>query len=1500
MVKDYIPRGSRRPAPLIAAAVLLLLMSGSVWSSQAGPASKPVEHGMFEGLAVPDGPLYLAPDGVDDATLGEFFPVQEYDHDRLIVIQRPESLPAAVRDRLTPVEDRLTLTYRGWKGRLPGLSLSQLATMPDGYYLIALVGPEDESWRKHFADFGVEVVDRAWPNGLVVHADGTQLLGAASSVATTYGYSVVQGIAPVPVDTRLSGELLRVAKGEITLAAIPGLRRDAEGRAVVRLFFFNDPAGDKKPLDLRAQKLVEVRKYARIPGSDLAYGYDDAVLIGGPEDIQKILAGLPSVAYMEAIHESQTDDHAQVYYPIAMAVAPPLYTVKPIVPAQAAQPSVMPEEEIPDWVNGKHEPGPETNVLPGEAVVQNWVGKQSMPSPIANFEGLGTGLSGFSMTGAPPDTEGDVGPNHYVQWVNSMFAIFNKSTGAVLYGPANGKTLFTSLGGRCASDNDGDPLVMYDKIADRWFMSQFAVSGTPYTQCIAVSQTNNPVTTGWNLYAYSYGSNFNDYGKSGVWPDGYYIMYHMFANGTSWAGTEVCAFDRVKMLAGQTATQQCFGPNSSYGGLLPSHFQGSTLPPAGSPNYFVAYGTNRLLFWPFHVDWTNSNYSTFPFNSPTNITVASFSEPCGGTGGTCVPQKGTTNQLDTLGDRLMWRMNYRNFGTYESLVLNHSITGGAGTGIRWYEIRNPSTTPTIYQQGTFAPSDTTWRWMGSVNMDKNGDIAAGYSASSSSMNPSLWYSGRLVTDALNTFGQGEGTLFSGTGSQLAGSNPSRPLTRWGDYSTMSVDPSDDCTFWFTSEYLSSDGTFNWRTRICSFKFPSCTTCTPPGAPAITDIADESGCAQSGIRVTYTAGSGATSHNLLKDDAVAVTGYSSGALYNPGDTASHAYKVQAVDGTCTTNSAAQNFTDANGSPAAPAAPSVIDLNACSQTGVQVTWHDVTGATAYDVRVDGTTILSGVTSPYTYNPGNTASHTYEARGRNASCTGEWSSPTAFADSNGVLSTPGAPTFSGVGCAGVTVNWSGVTGATDYDVYRASGSTCTGAVKITATPVSGTSYADGALSPGSPYSYFVVANGPCGSSANGACASVTTTVCTPNVVYSANGSWAQVASMGNDDAVMDPGESWSVSVTLTNSGTAQATSVVAALAGTGLTSCSGLVDYGTLAPGANAVRTHTFTVDSGFSCQTNASFNVVGKASTEKTYPDETAVFTKMVGSAGGGTTKNYPQTSGLPLAIPDNSATGVTSTLTIADTGTITDINVNVGATHTYVGDLIFTLTHVETGTTVTLIDRPGVPASSYGCSGDNIAATLDDAAATPVEGVCAGSTPTINGTFSPNQALSAFNNQSLTGTWQLKVSDNASQDTGSLTSWSLDITTAAPLCNVWSGANCLPAAPGEVSPGTSLAQALQWSGDKASLEWQTPTGAVTGYRLYRGALADLPNLLGANQDSCTRYQGAQMSADVSADAPDLVAGGFYWYLVAAYNGSGEGSAGDATDGARVVNTQGTCP
>lgn len=449
---------------------------------------------------------------------------------------------------------------------------------------------------------------------------------------------------------------------------------------------------------------------------------------------------------------------------------------------------------------------------------------QTMPLPYSTlapahgkaFAGLGNGFPGFTVQYAPPDTNGSLGNTQYVQWVNASFAIFDKATGTVVSGggPFPGNTPWAGFGGGCETNNDGDPVVLYDKRAQRWIFTQFSVSTLPYTQCFAISQTSD-ARGPYFRFAFNYGNvQFIDYPKIGVWPSGYFITYNIFNNGSTFAGAKVCAIDRPAALAGTTPTQICNQLTTAYGGLLPSDLDGINPPPAGSPNYMVNFGTNSLNVWQFKPNFSNPPASTF--TGPTKLSVAAFTPACNG--GTCIPQPSVRQKLDSLGDRLMFRAAYRNrtnVGGAESIVLSHSVKSPtSASGVRWYELRISNGTPSVFQQGTFAPSDTTSRWMPSIAMNKCGDIILGYSASSTSVRPSIRATGRLATDPAGTM-QTEVNLLTGGGSQNGG------LSRWGDYSAMSVDPTSDSVMFYTNQYLRTTGSFNWSTAVIPVKFTSC-------------------------------------------------------------------------------------------------------------------------------------------------------------------------------------------------------------------------------------------------------------------------------------------------------------------------------------------------------------------------------------------------------------------------------------------------------------------------------------------------------------------------------------------------------------------------------------------------------------------------------------------------------------------------------------------------------
>ncbi len=495
----------------------------------------------------------------------------------------------------------------------------------------------------------------------------------------------------------------------------------------------------------------------------------------------------------------------QVKAEITHDLSPPLRTLKPVV-RRGMLVAVGREEGAENRLTGARRPRSSSAVA--DVVAQTSATVSNAPTVGLNFDGVA------APTGrAVPDTNGAVGATQYFQWVNTDFEVFNKTSGASIYGPFDASTLWSGFP-PCNSTDEDDVVVEYDKMANVWVLEQHVApgSGSNY-QCIAVS-TSSDATGTYNRYVFNLPSNFPDYPKISVWPDAYYLTINE-QDPTSFAalGAYVCALDRSSMLAGKAATAQCFQLSSLYNSLLPADLDGSILPPTGAPNYLMNLGNNSLNLWQFHVDWQNPANTTL--KGPTNLPVSSFLNACAASSN-CAPQLSTNQLVDGLGGRLMFRLAYRHFADgHESIVATHSVN--TPSAVRWYEIQNPGGTPVVFQQGTFAP-DSNYRWMGSIAMDQVGDIAVGFSVSSASMYPAIRYTVRLQSDPLNTM-EAESSIIEGTGAQV-GSN------RWGDYSALTIDPGDDCTFWYTNEYLVSNGDFNWHTRIASFSLPSCTSSLP--------------------------------------------------------------------------------------------------------------------------------------------------------------------------------------------------------------------------------------------------------------------------------------------------------------------------------------------------------------------------------------------------------------------------------------------------------------------------------------------------------------------------------------------------------------------------------------------------------------------------------------------------------------------------------------------------
>ncbi|MGV6851384.1 MAG: hypothetical protein ACWA5R_04290 [bacterium] len=463
-----------------------------------------------------------------------------------------------------------------------------------------------------------------------------------------------------------------------------------------------------------------------------------------------------------------------------------------------------------------------------DPVVQQEVFPRRIPAPGVSFNGP-TNLSGVS----PPDPVGDIGPNHYVVMSNLFFEIYDRS-GTSVFGPAANNTIWSGFGGECETQNSGDPIVLYDQLADRWLLTQFTSNGSTLYNCVALSTTADPTGT-YYRWAISNGAHFPDYPKYGVGTDAYYISTRDFQN-SSYVGIGVYALNKAEMIAGNpNPTIVNFFVDrtveSNVGdGLLPMDIDGFDLPPNGSAHYFLGtmddggpYSApqDALTLWKFVVDFATPANSSFTLANTINVAAFDTIYPCPGGGRNCIQQPDTTNMLDiqSYRQRALHRLAYRNFGDHEALVANQSVEASANVaGIRWWEIRSPASNPVVYQEGTYGPgvTDGIHRWMGSIAMDSAGNIGLAYSASSTTLYPSLRYTGRLSSDPLGTMAQGEEIIHTGTGSQTGSQ-------RWGDYSSLNVDPTDDCTFWYTNEYVPSNSSNGWQLRIGSFRFNECGT-----------------------------------------------------------------------------------------------------------------------------------------------------------------------------------------------------------------------------------------------------------------------------------------------------------------------------------------------------------------------------------------------------------------------------------------------------------------------------------------------------------------------------------------------------------------------------------------------------------------------------------------------------------------------------------------------------
>jgi hypothetical protein len=463
-------------------------------------------------------------------------------------------------------------------------------------------------------------------------------------------------------------------------------------------------------------------------------------------------------------------------------------------------------------------------------------GAGSRPAPHQNNpqpEGVGTPLlmfPGISADGQQtPDTSGAVGDLQFVQWVNVEYAVYNKASGVQEQGPTPGNNFWSAApGSPCSMHNDGQPVVEFDKTAGaagQWVVAQ-QVLESPYYYCIAVSQTDD-ATGAFYPYAFQLprlpAGEYPYYAKLAVWPDAYYASFNILNSSGKFVGALVAAFDRTNMIAGGIARSPIFfGPKPAgfAGQLLPSDFDGTVAPAPGEPNLYLGLDPNQedLDVFQFHTVFGASGST---FTETAEVPIAPYQGCSSNPPQWCVAERSPGRCLESIGDRLMFRLAWHNVAGTEYLVTNHTIMTSPGlVGVDWYAIANPSTSPSIAYSGTVSDPKTSY-WIGSIAMDHSGDIALGFSAASKALDPSIEYTGCAASGSTCTTTPPL-TIVKGTGVQ-------ENSTLWGEYSQLSVDPIDDCTLWYTNEYIAASGSSpNWNTEIASFKFDSCVSPPPAG------------------------------------------------------------------------------------------------------------------------------------------------------------------------------------------------------------------------------------------------------------------------------------------------------------------------------------------------------------------------------------------------------------------------------------------------------------------------------------------------------------------------------------------------------------------------------------------------------------------------------------------------------------------------------------------------
>ncbi len=509
---------------------------------------------------------------------------------------------------------------------------------------------------------------------------------------------------------------------------------------------------------------------------------------------------------------SQQSAKPEVSSAVYFDVSPPLKSMcsRPVTKADLSRK----EGAVKNYFRTREHPGPHERKA--DQALQKTPALKTGDTILRNFEGM----PNISFV-VPADPCGAVGPDHYVQVVNFVCSVYDK-TGNRLMGPFNTGLLWMGLP---HNSSNGDGIVLYDGHADRWLISQLSLPdypNGPFYQMIAVSQTPDP-TGSWYRYEFAF-ADIPDYPKFGTWHDGYYMSYNRIrSGGMVYDGTGSVVFERSAMLTGNPdARMILFLENSGEDAfsMLPADCEGS-FPDASTPEFFFFVKRNFIGIQEFHADWTNPAASTF--GNYLKIPVSPFQNNTEN-----IPQKGSGSSLNPINDRLMFRMQYRKFSDHQSVVVNHTVDAGGHTGIRWYELRRTSDNWYVFQESTFAP-DTNYRWMGSAAMDTDGNIALGYSVAGPGLYPSVRYTGRMAHDPLNRFTIAEREIIPGGGAQTGVWSSGG---RWGDYSCMSADPAQPQVFWYTQEYYDSTSVSYWKTRIASFSFAGVLTMNATATPGI--------------------------------------------------------------------------------------------------------------------------------------------------------------------------------------------------------------------------------------------------------------------------------------------------------------------------------------------------------------------------------------------------------------------------------------------------------------------------------------------------------------------------------------------------------------------------------------------------------------------------------------------------------------------------------------------